>query len=311
MKKWMTALTIVLGLIGLSACSNGGNGIVAKTESGNVTEDELYEAMKERYGQQTLQQLVFEKVLNDKYELNEDKIEADITQLKEEYGMQFEFFLAQNQLIDEDDLRETLKFNQLLTLAATKDIKVTDDELKEYYDEQEPSRKVRHILVAKADEDKAKEAKKKLDEGADFAEIAKEYSIDQVANENGGEIGFITADQTDVDPDFRDAAFELELNKVSKPIQTTFGWHIIEVIEIEEKEKFDEIKADLELELKESKLDQETIQSTLQTLIKDAKVEIKDEKLEDTFKLFLTSDDESNDKEEKGQEEEEKEEDKK
>src|SRR5699024_9064791 len=133
MKKWILALTLVLGLIGLSACGNSDSKAIVKTKSGDVTKDELYEAMKDKYGEQTLQQLVFEKVLNKNYEVVQEKIDADVDQLKEQYGQEFEFFLLQNQFSDEDELRETLKFNQLITLAATEDIKVTEDELKEYY----------------------------------------------------------------------------------------------------------------------------------------------------------------------------------
>lgn len=293
MKKWILGLTLVLGLIGLSACGNSDSKPIVKTKSGNVTKDELYEAMKDKYGEGTLQQLVFEKVLNKNYDVVQEKIDSDVEKLKEQYGEQFEFFLLQNQFSDEDELRDTLKFNQLITLAATKDVKITEDELKEYYDSLKTPRKVRHILVSPEDEKKAKEAKKKLDEGADFVKIAKEYSIDEVANENGGDIGFITSDQTDIDPDFRDAAFELELNKVSKPIQSSFGWHIIEVTEIEDKEKFEDIKSILELEMKEARMDNESVQAALKDVAKTADIKIEDEDLKDTFKLFLTDDDES------------------
>ena len=295
MKRKIVALTLALGLVGLTACSNESKNVIVKTDSGNVTQDELYDAMKDKYGEQTLQQMVFEKVLNDKYKVDEKEIDEEIDALKEEYGEQFELFLMQNQLADEKDLRDTLHFNKLLTIAATEDVEISEDEVKEYYDSQKPAREVRHILLSPEDEEKAKEAKKKLDEGADFAEIAKEYSIDTVANEDGGSIGLITEDQTNIDADFRAAAFDLELNKISNPIQTSFGWHIIEVTKIEEKEKFEDVKDKLETELKEQSISNEAVQSTLQKIATEANIKVEDEDLKDTFKLFITSDDNKDD----------------
>lgn len=299
MKRKIVGLALALSLVGLSACSNDSKNVIVKTDSGNVTQNELYEAMKDKYGEQTLQQMVFEKVLNDKYKVDEKEIDEEIDALKEQYGEQFELFLMQNQLTDEKELRDTLHFNNLLTAAATADIKITEDEVKEYYDSQKPAREVRHILLSPEDEEKAKEAKKKLDEGADFVEIAKEYSIDTVANEDGGSIGVITSDQADIDADFRDAAFELELNKISNPIQTSFGWHIIEVTKIEEKEKFEDVKDKLAAELKEQSISNEVVQSTLQKIATEANIKVEDEDLKDTFKLFITSDDKKDDESDK------------
>lgn len=299
MKRKIVGLALALSLVGLSACSNDSKNVIVKTDSGNVTQDELYEAMKDKYGEQTLQQMVFEKVLNDKYKVDEKEIDEEIDALKEQYGEQFELFLMQNQLTDEKELRDTLHFNNLLTAAATANIKITEDEVKEYYDSQKPAREVRHILLSPEDEEKAKEAKKKLDEGADFVEIAKEYSIDTVANEDGGSIGVITSDQADIDADFRDAAFELELNKISNPIQTSFGWHIIEVTKIEEKEKFEDVKDKLAAELKEQSISNEVVQSTLQKIATEANIKVEDEDLKDTFKLFITSDDKKDDESDK------------
>ncbi|MFK4998220.1 peptidylprolyl isomerase [Bacillus sp. N9] len=256
MKKWILSLSLTVGVIGLAACGN--NEAVVKTEAGNISKDEFYEALKDKYGEQVLQQLVFEKVLSKEYKVDEKEIDSMVDDLKSEYGAQFEFFLMQNQLKDENELRQTMKLNQLVNKAATKDITISDDELKEYYESKQPKIKVRHILVD--DEDIAKEVKAKLDEGGDFAQLANEYSTDTVANESGGDIGFISSDEAGIDPQFRDAAFELEVDEISAPVQSAFGWHIIQVTEKEEKKPFEEMKAELEEELKSSKLDANMIQ---------------------------------------------------
>jgi peptidyl-prolyl cis-trans isomerase C len=85
----------------------------------------------------------------------------------------------------------------------------------------------RHILVTT--EDDAKAIKAQLDGGADFAALAKEKSIEPGAKTSGGDLGFFTQDKM-VKP-FADAAFALKVNEVSQPVQTQFGWHVIQVLE--------------------------------------------------------------------------------
>ena len=68
MKKWALSITVIAGLLGLAACSNGGDSeAVATSKAGDITKEELYVAMKDRYGDAVLQELVYEKILSDKY----------------------------------------------------------------------------------------------------------------------------------------------------------------------------------------------------------------------------------------------------
>ena len=59
MKKWILSLTLATGVLALTAC-NGANGdVVVKSESGDITKDELYNAMKDKVGQSVLQELLY------------------------------------------------------------------------------------------------------------------------------------------------------------------------------------------------------------------------------------------------------------
>ena len=85
--------------------------------------------------------------------------------------------------------------------------------------------KARHILVA--EEDEAKALIEQLDEGADFAELAKEHSTGP-SGPGGGDLGWFTQDQM-VEP-FSVAAFAMEPGSHSaQPVKTQFGWHVIKV----------------------------------------------------------------------------------
>jgi peptidyl-prolyl cis-trans isomerase C len=108
---------------------------------------------------------------------------------------------------------------------------VTDAALHKRYDEyvkttaaqQEIS--ARHILVQT--EDEAKDIRAQLVKGADFAQLARDKSIDPSAKAQGGDLGFFKRDE--MVPEFSDAAFKLKDGEISQPVKTQYGWHIIKV----------------------------------------------------------------------------------
>ena len=118
---------------------------------------------------------------------------------------------------------------------------VSDKDIKKFYDENlKPQNEVhaRHILVET--EAQAKDVAAKLKGGADFAQLAKEVSKDP--GSDGGDLGYITKDQ--VVPEFGEAAFKLDKGKISDPVKSQFGWHIIKVEDKRERKPpaFDAVK---------------------------------------------------------------------
>lgn len=125
--------------------------------------------------------------------------------------------------------------------------KITDKELQSGYDELKKDKdvrlytaKIRHILVQVNEErddaaakKRAEEVKTKLDDGGDFAKLAKEYS-DDGSKENGGLLGEELQPLSGYVPSFAEAARDLPLNEVSDPVKSQFGYHIIEVLEREQ-----------------------------------------------------------------------------
>jgi foldase protein PrsA len=115
--------------------------------------------------------------------------------------------------------------------AVTKDAKVADADITKYYNQNKSqyqtgeSRDVRHILVkSKA---QANSIYNQLKAGANFAVLAKKYSIDPGSKNNGGKLTIVRG-QT-VAP-FDATAFNLSTNVVSRPIKTQYGYHVIQPI---------------------------------------------------------------------------------
>lgn len=120
-----------------------------------------------------------------------------------------------------------------------------DEKFKDYTEQKEYS--AAHILVDT--EEKANELKAQLDGGADFAELAKANSTDTGSGANGGDLGWFGLGQM-VKP-FEDAVVAAEVGKVSGPVQSDFGWHLILVKEtrIAEKPTLDAMRQELTAEL--------------------------------------------------------------
>ena len=132
---------------------------------------------------------------------------------------------------------------------------------------QEEELKVSHILVAT--EEKAEEVAQKLEDGDDFVEVARQYSVGP-SGPKGGELGYIRRAQ--VVPEFAEAAFDLDDGEISDPIKTQFGWHVILVTErrVPKPPKFAEVEDKLRAEIAER-------------LLADA---AKEERLEAEIELF-------------------------
>jgi peptidyl-prolyl cis-trans isomerase C len=131
--------------------------------------------------------------------------------------------------------------------------KVYDDAVKQMGDEKEVH--ARHILfraapgdekAAKEAEDKAKAVIARLNKDEDFAKIASELTEDPSGKANGGDLGYFSKEQ--MVPEFSDTAFGLENGKISGPVKTQFGWHVIKVEDKRTKPtpKFEEVKPQLE-----------------------------------------------------------------
>src|SRR6201996_3556135 len=153
-----------------------------------------------------------------------------------------------------DDFKKRLAFarNRLLMdslLASEGKAALTDDSMKKVYDDaakqitSEQEVHARHILVET--EDEAKAIKAELDKGADLAELAKKKSKDPGASD-GGDLGFFTKDQ--MVPEFSAVAFALEPGKISDPVKSQFGWHVIKVEEKRNRKppEFDQVKGQIE-----------------------------------------------------------------
>ncbi|HHY74447.1 MAG TPA: peptidylprolyl isomerase PrsA [Bacillus bacterium] len=283
MKKWILSATAAVTIFGLAACSGntGSSNVIAETKAGNITQDELYNELKQQYGRNVLYKLALEKVLGEKYPVTDKEVDAELAKLKEQYGDQFQMFLASNGVQDEKAFKDTLRLQLIQDKALVNYFEIPEDEMKKKYDEMKPEIKASHILIK--DEKTAKDVLQKVKHEEDFAKLAKEYSEDPGSAAKGGDLGYFGTGFM-MKP-FEDAAYALNIGEVSDLVKTDFGYHIIKLTDKKALKPFDEMKDEIRKELAQEKAQEDptVVQEKIKNELKEANIKVKDADLKGTF----------------------------
>jgi len=164
---------------------------------------------------QILQGLITRQLILQQKESNDIRKEEGVVKQVKEFG-------------------DGLVVSAYLTKYVGKHLTVTNDEIKEYYQQNltkfasPPKVKARHILVRNRKE--AEQVMEKLRNKGDFAKLAKEYSIDLPMAREGGSMGTIEKGRTL--PELEKVLFVLNVGEISDIVETRFGFHILTVDEI-------------------------------------------------------------------------------
>ena len=227
-------------------------------------------------------------------EVTEEDVDKKLDELvKQTFGGDREKFLAaiKNEGLTEEEARVEVRdrvLQEKLYEKVTEDVEVTDEDVQKYYDEnkqqfsQPASRTVRHILVecntakkgqcaqARAE---AQDFHTQLDNGASFAQLARQNSDDDSSAKLGGRIP-VTKGSTV--PPFDKVAFDLETGEYSGPVKTSFGWHLIKAesaVKEETVQPLSEVKKSIEDTLLQQKKN-ESLESWLKDVEKKYENEI-------------------------------------
>ncbi len=270
MKKFAIAALLATTLLTNAACGENGD-VIATYSGGKVTSEQVMTQFKtvldaqpenkdKKFGEldKNFQELLVKSYINQK--LFEQEIAKLNIRNSEEFKKKIkniEDQLAQQELID-------LKVKELVTDAAI------DEEYKKFAASLRGQNEVKvgHILVES--EAVAKDVLAKLDKGAKFEDLAKEFSKDDNSKASGGMIGYLMKGQ--VVPEFEAAAFALRKGEVSAPVKTQFGWHVMKVSDIRAVQVPSKEQATNNLK---AKLSREVLDKYIAELNAAAKVELK------------------------------------
>lgn len=241
-KGWMIASIIlaaalIIVLIKPPFQKADGNAAVATVNGQDITKNELYDKLVQAGGESTLQSMITQELVDQEAKkanitVTDADINAEIEDLKKQFGGEDGLNSALSQSgMTLDDLKKQLPLQVEIRKLIEPKVKVTDDEIKKYFDENKATlgsqEEVRasHILVKTKEE--ADAIVKQLKSGADFAALAKEKSGDTGSKDKGGDLGFFK--RGDMVAAFSDAAFKLKVGETSEPVKSEYGYHIIKV----------------------------------------------------------------------------------
>jgi len=260
--------------------------VVATVNNENITKDELYRAMLADGGRQVLERLINNRLIMAEgarlgIKVTDEEVDAEIEKVITDsfYGMSDYFFQTLEQFgLTEEALKKELKTEMVLRKIILAENHISDEQAREYFllnqdrfniPEQVA---VRHILVDT--EEEAEKVKLLLNSGEDFSELAREYSKDSLSAERGGNLGFIQ--RGEMVSEFEEVAFTLPLNQPSEPVETIYGFHIIEVLDRKAAQKvsFEDVAAQVKEMIAEEMI-MEKMEKKINSLREQARIEYK------------------------------------
>ncbi|MBB1520892.1 SurA N-terminal domain-containing protein [Aquipseudomonas guryensis] len=180
-------------------------------------------------------------------------------ELKKFYEEHADQFMSPEQVVlDYVELKKDAFFDR---------VEIKDDELQELYQKEiaglAEQRQAAHILLEVNDQlsdeqakAKLEDVKKRLQQGEDFAALAKELSQDPGSAANGGDLGY--AGPGVYDPAFEEALYSLKEGEVSAPVRSQFGWHLVKLLSVQAADvpSFDSLKDKLIADNKAPRVEQ-------------------------------------------------------
>lgn len=296
----MSVILLIL-ILTLAGCVETKEGLVAKVEGEEITEEQINDEYKifesiyikqlgedamsqkgedGRTLEETLREQILEKTIMEKIIKNEtDKMNLSVSdeevnkKLDEYIAMtggkeQFNEFLETSNLTKEffsENIRKEILVNKHKEMFLS-DVEIKDEESRQFFEENKENLEViraSHILLKT--EEEAQKVLDMLEDGKEFEELAKGLSVDKASGLLGGDLGYFTRG-TRI-PEFEEVAFSLEKGQVSDIVKTEVGYHIIKLVD--RKDVYEELKDEIAMVLKEEKYTQE-----MKNLRQKAKVKI-------------------------------------
>lgn len=183
-------------------------------------------------------------------------------------------YFDRNKAQFESVIPEQRKAKYVIVDPASVQVTITEDDLKRAYSQRQDQYRepeqvdVRHILVKT--EAEAQDVKKKLEAGANFTDLAKKVSEDPGSKDNGGLYQDVVKGQ--MVPEFDKEAFSLPIGKISNPVKTSFGYHVLKVDARRDArlKPMDQVRAELEPVVRAEKA-HDRLEALANTVLNDAR----------------------------------------
>lgn len=284
-KSYKIVFLLLIAALLLSGCQQKKEGVVAKVDDIEITQEEFdedFQVYKGLYEKQlgedvlsqvgldgrtfgdTLKENILEKLImetligedskNLGIVISQEQLDEYINEYKESMGGEENYiaFLESNNLSD-GFFNNSMKKELLLSSHKEQIISgmiIAETEAREYYENNINTLmeiKANHILLGS--EEDAIMILERLEEGEKFDDLAKTESLDSVSGIRGGDLGYFPRGQ--MISEFEEAAFSLEIGEISDIVRTEVGYHIIQLVD--KLDSYEELEEKTFNAIKESK----------------------------------------------------------
>jgi foldase protein PrsA len=246
----------------------GENGYAAQIGKQGIKVEDFISRLIRDYGENTLndminRQLIFSEAENLGLTISEEEIEREINHLRKDYSSEDEFYQALREQIgiSPEDLREEIRYYLLSEEMATKDIVITEEEMRTYYQENidvfyQPTLFHLHQILVKTEEE-ALQVIQEIEQGSSFEAVAAERSIDMITSSDGGDMGVVSANDFFLPYGIVEVAEGTPIGELSSPIETEDGFAVIKVTErtMGGQQSFEEVKGKIRREMALQEID--------------------------------------------------------
>ncbi|MGR3766436.1 peptidyl-prolyl cis-trans isomerase [Rossellomorea sp. NS-SX7] len=232
-----------------------GNEVVATVGGDSVTREDWLYSLEQKYGEQELKQLINQKVIEKiakKYNISvsDEEVNQEYALIRSVYNSFDEEYTE-----DEETVKNQIKTDLLLEELLTKDVEVSEDEMKSFYEQNEEMYSIPKMYNLKqikvGDQSEAEQVIKELENGSSFDVLAMERSIDEQSAHLGGEIGYIPANGELLSPEAVEEIDSLKEGKWSKPVKSgsDYAVYLLEGIMKERHYSYDDVKSQIRRQL--------------------------------------------------------------
>ncbi len=207
--------------------------VVASVGKSDITRQQWLNELEARYGKDVLKDMIDQKVIKEmaaKYNIkvSEKDVEREYRILQTTYSTP-----SENKKTSEKKWKQHIRISLLQEEILTKDVKVSEKEMKAYFEENKElftipdAFHVSHIIVKSSDE--AERAIQELEQGSSFSALAMERSIEEFSANEGGDIGYLIEGEERYPSEYLTTVKKLKEGLWSDPIQVEQGFAIVKL----------------------------------------------------------------------------------
>lgn len=232
-----------------------GNEVVATVGGDSVTREDWLYSLEQKYGEQELKQMINQKVIEKvakKYDISvsDKEVNREYDLIRSVYNSFDEEYTE-----DEETVKAQIKTDLLLEELLTKDVEISEEEMKSFYEQNEEMYSIPKMYNLKqikvSDKAQAGQVVKELEDGSNFDVLAMERSTDVQSAHLGGEIGYIPADGELLSPEAVKELDSLKEGEWSQPVKSGSDYviYLLEDIMKERNYSYDDVKSQIRRQL--------------------------------------------------------------